>query len=116
MAGAIAMIACLDLWKWLMPGAALHTVATMTKPVPLNNMKPGDVLGESRVAGHAMIVVDMALNEKTGGKIYLLAQGYMPAQDMHIVINTNNNAVSPWYELNNDEQIPTPEWLFIAIN
>ena len=91
-----------------------YTVATMTKPVPLNNMKPGDVLVKAGSPGHAMIVVDMALNEKTGGKIYLLAQGYMPAQDMHIVINTNNNAVSPWYELNNDEQIPTPEWLFYS--
>lgn len=59
-----------------------------------------------------MIVVDMAADGKTGKKIHLLAQGYMPAQDMHIVINPNDSTLSPWYELNDDEQIITPGWLF----
>lgn len=89
-----------------------YTVESMTKPAPINNMKPGDVFVKAGAPGHAMIVVDMARDEKTGGKIYLLAQGYMPAQDMHIVINPGNTAMSPWYELNNDEQIVTPGWLF----
>jgi len=34
--------------------------------------------------GHAMLVVDVAEDER-GRRIYLLAQSYMPAQDIHIV-------------------------------
>ena len=59
-----------------------------------------------------MIVADVAVNKTTGKKIYLLAQGYMPAQDMHIVINPNSLTLSPWYEINDDEKIITPGWVF----
>ncbi len=34
----------------------------------------------------------------------------MPAQDFHILKNPNSD--SPWYNLNNDEIIETPEWTF----
>jgi hypothetical protein len=57
-----------------------------------------------------MIVADIATNI-SGKKIYLLAQSYMPAQDVHIVINPMNKNISPWYELN-DETVNTPEWVF----
>lgn len=89
-----------------------YTVEAMTKPAAIKDMRPGDVFVKAGAPGHAMIVADMAVNEKTGEKIYLLAQGYVPAQDMHIVINPGNTAMSPWYELNYDEQIITPGWLF----
>jgi len=84
----------------------------MTKPIVVMGMNPGDVFVKAGAPGHAMIVVDMAVNETGGKKIYMLAQGYMPAQDMHIVINPNSSTLSPWYELNGDEQIITPGWLF----
>ena len=80
---------------------------------PLSNLKDiqaGDVLIQGGSPGHAMIVVDMAENN-SGKKIYLLAQSYMPAQDIHIVVNPMNKNVSPWYELNN-EPIHAPEWVF----
>jgi len=81
------------------------------KPVRnLSNLQPGDVLIQGGSPGHAMIVMDMATNN-SGKKIYLLAQSYMPAQDIHIVINQMNKNTSPWYELN-DETIYTPEWVF----
>jgi hypothetical protein len=81
------------------------------KPVEhLTDMKIGDVLIKGGSPGHAMIIVDMAIN-KDGKKIYLLAQSYMPAQDIHIVKNPMNESLSPWYELNN-ETIYTPEWTF----
>jgi hypothetical protein len=73
---------------------------------------PGDVFVKAGAPGHAMIVVDVALNETTGKKIYLLAQGYMPAQDMHIVMNPNSSTLSPWYEVNDSEKIITPGWIF----
>ena len=76
----------------------------------INDVEPGDVLIQGGSPGHAMIVVDMAVN-KFGKKIFLLAQSYMPAQDIHIVINPANKNLSPWFELNSDT-IYTPEWVF----
>jgi hypothetical protein len=77
----------------------------------LNDVKPGDVLIQGGSPGHAMIVVDMA-EDKNGKKIFLLAQSYMPAQDIHIVINPMDKTLSPWYELN-EQTIYTPEWTFL---
>ena len=49
-----------------------------------NKIMPGDVLIRGGFPGHAVIVADVAINE-AGEKIYLLAQGYMPAQDIHTI-------------------------------
>lgn len=89
-----------------------YTIDDMTRMIYLNNMLPGDVFVKAGAPGHAMIIVDVAMDETTGKKIYLLAQGYMPAQDMHIVINPNSSTLSPWYEANDDEKIITPGWIF----
>ncbi len=80
-------------------------------PVGMMDMKVGDVLIKGGFPGHAVIVMDMATNA-AGEKVYLLAQSYMPAQDIHILKNTNDENLSPWYELNNDEDIFTPEYHF----
>lgn len=79
--------------------------------VPLQQMKTGDVFIRGGFPGHAVTVVDMAVNTK-GEKIYLLVQGYQPAQDMHVLVNPVNATLSPWYALNNDAEIITPEWRF----
>ncbi len=89
-----------------------YTVEGMTKPIELSDMQAGDVLIKAGSPGHTMMVADMAVNKKTGQKIYLLLQGYMPAQDMHIVINQAKEHLSPWYALTSDETIRTPGWVF----
>jgi hypothetical protein len=61
--------------------------------------------------GHAVIVVDMAENRHTGEKVYLLAQSYMPAQDIQILLNRADPKISPWYRLG-EGPIVTPEWTF----
>ncbi|HMK27559.1 MAG TPA: DUF4846 domain-containing protein [Chitinophagaceae bacterium] len=82
------------------------------KPVTdFNNVNAGDVLVKGGFPGHAMTVVDVAVNKK-GNKIYMLAQGYQPAQDIHIVINPMNDKLSPWYEVSDATKIITPEWKF----
>ena len=43
-------------------------------------------------------------------KIFLLAQSYMRAQDMHILLNPVNEKLSPWYEITDD--IICPEYAF----
>lgn len=74
-------------------------------------VKPGDVLVRGGFPGHAVIVMDMAENADHE-KIYLLAQGFMPAQDIHVVINPNSASLSPWYQLNDAPDIETPEYSF----
>jgi hypothetical protein len=72
----------------------------------------GDIFIQGGSPGHAEIVVDMAANWK-GEKIFLLAQSYMPAQEIHILKNPNDPALSPWYRADPGELI-TPEWTFPA--
>jgi len=75
-------------------------------------LQPGDVLIKGGYPGHCVIVMDMAVNSY-GNKIYLLAQSYMPAQDIHLLKNPMNDGLSPWYELKTDNSfIYTPEWTF----
>ncbi|MBC7937142.1 MAG: hypothetical protein H7Y86_17485, partial [Rhizobacter sp.] len=87
------------------------SLSKQLKPVDMMNMQPGDVLIKGGFPGHAVIVMDMAENEQ-GQKIYLLAQSYMPAQDIHILINPNDDDRSPWYTLNKEKDIYTPEYYF----
>jgi hypothetical protein len=77
----------------------------------LDSIQPGDVLIRGGSPGHAMIVMDMAVSRTTGKKIFLLAQSYMPAQDVHVVINPESVTAGPWYELS-EGRITTPEWTF----
>lgn len=82
------------------------------KRVVFESIQPGDVLIKGGSPGHAVIVMDVAENA-AGKKIYLLAQSYMPAQDMHLLKNPSDGGLSPWYEVNTGNQhIITPEWPF----
>jgi Domain of unknown function (4846) len=82
------------------------------KPVAdIKNLQPGDVFIWGGFPGHAVIVTDMATDNK-GNKIYMLVQGYQPAQDMHLLVNPVNTSISPWYEVNEEQEIITPEWKF----
>ncbi|MEW6087677.1 MAG: DUF4846 domain-containing protein [bacterium] len=80
--------------------------------VGINEMEIGDVFIQAGFPGHAVIVVDMAVHQKTGDKIFLLAQSYMPAQDIHVLKNPSNESLSPWYELMFEKELKTPEWTF----
>ena len=78
----------------------------------VNEMKAGNVFIQGGFPGHAAIVVDMAINRETGEKLFLLAQSYMPAQDIHILKNPVDTGSSPWYKLDFGETLCTPEWTF----
>lgn len=79
--------------------------------VNISDISIGDIFIQGGSPGHAVIVVDMAIDEK-GDKIFLLAQSYMPAQDIHILKNPNDKNISPWYRANIDMELITPEWTF----
>lgn len=83
------------------------------KQITLAQMQIGDVFIKGGSPGHAVIVVDMAVNPKANKKVFMIAQSYMPAQDIHILINTNKSSISPWYDLvETASEIETPEWTF----
>jgi hypothetical protein len=92
--------------------AGTLSLAKELKAVNISEMKIGDVFIKGGSPGHAVIIVDMAVNEKTGDKIFLLAQSYMPAQDIQILKNPVNTSLSPWYSTDFGETLETPEWEF----
>ena len=81
------------------------------KPQSLENMKIGDVFIMGGSPGHAVIIVDMAENDK-GEKIFMLAQSYMPAQQTQILINPADRNMGVWYSLKGKTVLETPEWRF----
>ena len=84
----------------------------LKKVSSLKDMQIGDVFIFGGSPGHAVIVLDMA-ESKAGEKLFMIAQSYMPAQNIHILKNFNDAKLSPWYSLEQiNEKLETPEWTF----
>ena len=76
------------------------------------SIKAGDFIIKPGSPGHSVIIVGVARNA-AGKKLYLLAESYMPAQDIHILVNHKNPKLSPWYELDvNSPQTFTAKYIF----
>ena len=75
------------------------------------DIKAGDMFVEGGSPGHAVIVMDIAVNA-AGEKVFMLAQSYMPAQNIHILKNPQNG--TPWYPASSGNYLETPEWTFPA--
>ncbi|MBU0764864.1 MAG: DUF4846 domain-containing protein, partial [Bacteroidetes bacterium] len=104
-----------DFWNYLeliFTYAGTLSLSKELKAVEIENLKIGDVFIQGGTPGHAIIVVDVAVNKKTKDKIFLLAQSYMPAQEIQILRNPGNDETSPWYSINFGEELLTPEWTF----
>jgi hypothetical protein len=82
------------------------------KKIQYEDIRPGDVLIKGGSPGHAEMIMDVA-QDRVGHKIYLLAQSYMPAQQMQLLENPTDKTLSPWYEVKGND-ITTPEWNFTA--
>jgi hypothetical protein len=82
------------------------------KKKSLKNITPGDVFLVGGSPGHAVIVMDVAMNVAGTDRVFCIAQSYMPAQNIHILKNPNNSKLSPWYNLKEGETLITPEWDF----
>lgn len=80
-------------------------------PIVPQEIQIGDLFLKGGSPGHVMMVADVCEDEN-GHKAFLLAQGYMPAQQFHIVKNPSSEE-NPWYDT---EQITypfcTPEYTF----
>jgi Domain of unknown function (4846) len=90
-----------------------RSLAKQLIPAPsFNRIHGGEVLIRGGSPGHAMLVMDVA-EDVHGRRIYLLAQSYMPAQDIHIVNNPSETGLSPWYRADSAADIiETPEYTF----
>ena len=82
------------------------------KSVSFSDLQIGDIFIKGGSPGHAVIIVDMAENPSTKEKIFLVAQSYMPAQDIQILQNPNNPNKGAWYTAQCTEHFYTPEWTF----
>lgn len=103
-----------DFWKYMeiiFSYAGTLSLAKELKPVKTDQLQIGDVFVQGGSPGHAVIVVDVATRPETGEKIFLLAQSYMPAQQIQILKNRNED-ISPWYSADFGEVLETPEWTF----
>jgi hypothetical protein len=72
----------------------------------------GDVFVQGGFPGHAVIVVDVAEREDGRGAAFLLAQSYMPAQEVHVLRNPGRPGLDPWYPADFGDRLVTPEWTF----
>jgi len=77
----------------------------------INDIKTGDVFIQGGFPGHAIIVIDV-VEDNMKNKLFLLAQGFTPAQDIHILKNPNDPELSPWYDTDFGDLLKTPEWTF----
>lgn len=66
-----------------------------SETITLSQMSVGDVILKGGSPGHVVMVVDICENN-SGKKAFLLAQGYMPAQEFHIIKNPMHDS-DPWY-------------------
>jgi len=106
-----------DFWKYMeivFSYAGTASLEKELKSVTVEDMKIGDVFIQGGFPGHAVIVVDMVEHPQTQEKRFLLAQSYMPAQELQILQNPQNNELSPWYEAGFGGTLQTPEWSFKA--
>lgn len=93
--------------------AGTLSLSNELKPVAFADIQIGDVFIHGGSPGHAVIVVDIALDSKTQKKLFLLAQSYMPAQEIHVLKTMEHLELSPWYDLNTTNTLYTPEWTFV---
>lgn len=93
--------------------AGTSSLSKELKPVAdVKQIQIGDVFIIGGFPGHAVLVVDVCENIKTGERLFLIEQSYMPAQEIHILKNYNSSSLSPWYSANFSGDLETPEWTF----
>ncbi|WP_353151179.1 DUF4846 domain-containing protein [Chryseobacterium sp.] len=88
-----------------------------TKPVPENSdLKAGDILITPGSPGH-VVFISGACKNKEGKKLFLLSEGFTPAQSIHLIANPFNKNISPWYDLDiRSPETKTARYIFKPAN
>lgn len=80
------------------------------------DLKTGDVLITPGSPGHVVFIAGVCEN-KNGEKLFLLSEGFTPAQSIHLLKNPFDEKISPWYDLAvNSEKINTARFTFSPVN
>jgi hypothetical protein len=87
--------------------ASTISLAHRAQKIDRASLRPGDFVVLPGGPGHAILILDVATNED-GKRVALLGQGFMPAQDFH-VLESQEQGLSPWFSLEG-EAIDTPFW------
>ena len=108
-----------NLWTYL--ESVFNTANTTSlnqqlKLKAIETLEIGDVFitkpMNGQLYGHAIIVVDKCMNKE--GKVkFMLAQSFMPAQEIQILDNPLQPGC-PWYDLDFGQTIQTPDWSFTS--
>lgn len=81
-----------------------------------SDLKTGDFLITPGSPGHVVFIAGVCQNA-VGKKLFLLAEGFTPAQSIHLLKNPFNPNISPWYELDvNTAQTKTARYIFEPSN
>lgn len=92
--------------------AGSYSLAREMERVPdPRRVQAGDVFIQGGFPGHAVLVIDLA-EDAAGRRAVLLAQSYMPAQEIHVLRNPGAPQ-TPWYVIERDGPLATPEWVFL---
>lgn len=79
-------------------------------------IQTGDILITAESPGHAMIVAGRAFNS-AGKMVCLIAEGYTPAESIHIITNPYSKTLNRWYELSLGEMPKvTARYSFLKTN
>lgn len=101
--------------RWLMHTfryAGTRSLKHDSVPVGERPIQPGDFFVAPGGPGHAVMVLDVA-EHPDGRRIALIGQGFMPAQDFHVVGRGGRRIVDGvWFELPDAKHplIDTPSW------
>lgn len=85
--------------------AGTRSLAAWATKVDRDALRPGDFLVMGGDPGHAVLVLDLA-QAKDGRRVVLLGEGFIPAQDFHVLSPAPGEA---WFAVEG-EQVKTPFW------
>ena len=72
----------------------------------------GDMIISPGTPGHVVFICNIA-KDRHGNRLYLLAQGFTPAQSIHILNNPAEQELNPWYSLKDiRKKFITPRYHF----
>ncbi len=92
--------------------AGTYSLSKEMIPVSIEDVKPGDLLINGGMPGHAVTVMDVLKSKDNKTVKMMFSQSYMPAQEIEILVNEDG---SPWFTIdlsNKDGMIYTPEYTF----
>jgi len=91
--------------------AGSYSMKSECEAIEPSEIQIGDVFIYGGSPGHVAMIVDVC-EDADGNKAFLLAQGFMPAQEFHILKNPNHED-DPWYYIDEIKYpFVTPEYTF----